>query len=291
MDLGAIQDFEIRVLLDVLYQRYGYDFRDYADASMKRRILRCLDVYKLRYISEIVPRLLHEEFFLEKLVHELAVGVTTMFRDPSIYPVLRQHIIPELMTHPFINIWHAGCSTGEEVYSMAIFLQEEGLYDRARIYATDLDSLAVQTTSKGFYPANRLEEYQINYRQAGGRRRFADYYRIRHGGVQMNVELRKNMVFSTHNLATDSVFADMNMIFCRNVLIYFATPLQNRVFNLFQESLVRGGVLCLGRQESVQFSDVEKQFEMVVADEKIYRKRFVPRAKHRVRGQAVSWDK
>lgn len=279
MDSETIQDFEIRILLDVLYQRYGYDFRHYSDASMKRRILRCLAVCQFSYISEIIPKLLHEGYFLEQLVHELAVGVTTMFRDPTLYHALRKHVMPDLMTHPFVNIWHAGCSTGEEVYSMAILLQEEGLHDRARLYATDLDSRAVQSASKGIYPASKLEEYEENYRQAGGKRRFSDYYRLKQGNMEMQGALRKNMVFSTHNLATDSVFAETNLILCRNVLIYFSSPLQNRALTLFQESLVRGGILCLGSQESLQFSAVEKQFDNVVADEKIYRKRVVPKIK------------
>ena len=281
MDMEAIQDFEIRVLLDVLYQRYGYDFRSYADASLKRRLLRCLEICKFRYISEIIPRLLHEGFFLEQLVHELTVGVTAMFRDPMIYRALRKHVIPDLQTYSFVNIWHAGCSTGEEVYSMAILLKEVGLYDQARIYATDLDSRAIKTAKKGIYPAERMSEYEENYRQALGQRRLSDYCRIKRDGIKMDAALRKNMVFSTHNLATDGVFSSMHLILCRNVLIYFSPLLQNRVFDLFLKSLVRGGVLCLGSQEFLHASDVAKHFSVVTPDEKIYRKDIVPVSKLR----------
>ena len=284
MDREAIKDFEIQLLLDVLFKLYGYDFRNYADASIKRRILRCLEVCKFHHITEIVLKLLHEGYFLEKLVHELTVGVTALFRDPAIYLALRKHVIPELMSHSFVNIWHAGCSSGEEVYAMAILLKEEGLYDQARLYATDLDSHAVQTAKQGIFPADKMGEYEENYRQAGGKQRFAEYCHIKHDGLHMDPGLQTNMVFSTHNLATDGVFADMHLILCRNVMIYFAPTLQERVFKLFRESLVRGGMLCLGSQESLQFSNVAKQFEIVAADEKIYRKHILPRKKRGKKG-------
>ncbi|MBF0381627.1 MAG: protein-glutamate O-methyltransferase CheR [Magnetococcales bacterium] len=279
MDNDVVQDIEIEILLDVLLKRYGYDFRNYADASLKRRIQRCLTVCKFQYVSEIIPKLLYEGFFLEQLIHELSVSVTEMFRNPSVYRALRKHVIPDLKTYPFINIWHAGCSTGEEVYSMAILLKEEGLYDNARLYATDLDERAVQSAKQGMYSLDLIEEYSNNYQKAGGRNSLADYYQIKDGMAVMDGSLKKNMVFSTHNLATDSVFADMNLIFCRNVLIYFSPELKNRALNLFKNSLVRGGVLCVGKQESLEFTKVEESFSRVTNREKLYYKKVVPGAK------------
>lgn len=272
MDIDAVQDIEIRILLDVLYRRFGYDFRNYANESLKRRILRCLAVCHFNYISEIIPKLLYEGYFLERLIHELSVGVTAMFRDPSVYRVIREQIIPDLRTYSFFNIWHAGCSTGEEVYSMAILLKEEGLYDRARIFATDLDGNAIQTAREGIFSLDRMPEYAQNYQQAGGKRALSDYYHAKYDLVQMDVALQKNMVFATHNLATDSVFSEMQLILCRNVMIYFGPELKNRSLNLFKDSLVREGFLCLGSQEDLHFTNTAKYFALAHPQEKIFRK-------------------
>lgn len=279
MNNEATQELEIRILLDVLQQRYGYDFHHYADSSLKRRIVHCLSAFSLQYVSEMIPRILYEDHFLNQFIHELTVGVTSMFRDPTLYPLLRHRVIPDLMTYSSLNIWHAGCSTGEEVYAMAIFLQEAGLYERARLYATDLDGHSLAHAETGCYPANKMVEYAENYRQAGGLRALSDYCVTTDHGMQMDGALKKNMVFSTHNLATDSRFADMHLIFCRNVLIYFDQPLQDRVVDIFWQSLVRGGLLCLGHQESLSLSKGEELFELVVAEARIYRKRPVPGAR------------
>jgi chemotaxis protein methyltransferase CheR len=238
-----------------------------------------LTVCKFKYVSEIIPKLLYEGYFLEQLIHELTVSVTEMFRNPSVYRALRKHVIPDLKTYSFINIWHAGCSTGEEVYSMAILLKEEGLYDNARIYATDLDERAVQSAKDGIYPVDLIEGYSKDYRKSGGNKNLADYYQVKDGMAHMDMSLRENMVFSTHNLATDSVFAEMHLIFCRNVLIYFSPKLKNRALNLFKKSLVRGGVLCLGKQESLEFTKVANHFCLVTNKEKLYHKKVVPGAK------------
>lgn len=275
MDNDAIQDIEIRLMLDALYERYGYDFRNYAMASLKRRIIHCLSDCQFKYVSEIIPHLLYEGTFLKRLIQALTVSVTEMFRDPPVYQALRRDVIPLLRTYPFFNVWHAGCATGEEAYSFAIILQEEDLLDRARIYATDLDDKAIQKAKNGIYATEKLKVYTKNYQESGGTQAFSDYYYAGPNGVQMDPSLKKNMVFSTNNLATDAVFAEMNLIFCRNVLIYFAPALQNRVLNLFRESLARNGVLCLGSQESLQFSGVAEQFSVLIPNEKIYQKKTV----------------
>ena len=273
MDNDTVQDMEIQILLDALHQRYGYDFRNYSKVSLKRRILRCLSMCEFQNISEIIPKLLHDRLFLHRLIHELTVSVTDMFRDPTVYLALRKHVIPILRTYPFFNIWHAGCATGEEVYSFAILLHEEGLYDKARIYATDLDERVVQEAKDGTYSDNGLESYKKKYKKAGGKLAFSDYCHSKHGQIRMDAALKKNMVFSTHNLATDGVFAEINLILCRNVFIYFSTTLQSRVTELFAKSLVRGGFLCLGSQEFFSHSNRSDVFTSIASKEKIYRKR------------------
>ncbi|MEO5353828.1 MAG: hypothetical protein H7835_11555 [Magnetococcus sp. XQGC-1] len=275
MDHDAIQDIEIRLLLEALYERYGYDFRNYAMASLKRRIVHCLSECQFRHVSEIIPRLLYEGMFLKRLIQALTVSVTEMFRDPPVYRILRQQVIPVLRTRPFFNVWHAGCATGEEAYSFAILLQEESLLERARIFVTDLDEEAIHVAREGIYPLEKVKTYTKNYQESGGTAAFSDYYHARYDRVRMDPELKKSMVFATNNLATDAVFAETQLIFCRNVLIYFAPALQNRVLDLFRESLTEGGFLCLGSQESLQFSGVAEQFTVVAPQERIYRKRDV----------------
>lgn len=264
---------EIQFLLDALYQRYGYDFRNYSVASLKRRILRCLSVCTIQNISEIIPKVLHDRPFLDRLIHELTVSVTDMFRDPEVYLALRKHVIPVLRTYPFFNIWHAGCATGEEIYSFAVLLSEEGLYDKACIYATDLDERVVQKAKEGAYPASNLASYKKKYKKAGGKQKFSNYCHVKHDQVRMDAALKKNIVFSTHNLATDGVFSEIHLILCRNVLIYFAPTLQNRVIELFEKSLVRSGFLCLGSHESLPFPNPFDTFITMASKEKIYRKR------------------
>lgn len=196
-----------------------------------------------------------------------------MFRDPSFYLALRKEVLPLLKSYPFIKIWHAGCSTGEEAYSMAILMAEEGLYEKARIYATDFNESVIKKAKTGAYPIDRVKAYAYNYQRSGGKESFADYYSASHKSVAMENFLKKNILFSDHNLVTDGVFGEMNLIMCRNVLIYFNRDLQNRVFKLFSESLSDSGFLCLGSKESIRFSEYSDEFEDVTKHEKIYRKR------------------
>jgi chemotaxis protein methyltransferase CheR len=226
----------------------------------------------LRTISELGARILHDQDAMERLLLDLSVNVTSMFRDPSFYKEFREKVIPLLRTYPFIRIWHAGCSTGEEVFSMAILLEEEGLYDRARLYATDINDVVLQRARQGIFPLDRLQEYTENYIRAGGKRSFSEYYTAKYDGAIFKPELTRNIVFSQHNLVTDRSFSEFHVIFCRNVLIYFDKTLQNRVHSLFYDSLVMFGILALGSKESLKFSQYEPCYEKLSPTEKLYRK-------------------
>jgi chemotaxis protein methyltransferase CheR len=263
---------EVELLLRAIYLKYGYDFRGYSKASIKRRVLRTLSMTGLKTISEMQHSLLYDQRFFEKLLLDLSINVTAMFRDPSFYEAVRKKVIPVLKAKPFIRIWHAGCATGEEVYSMAVLLKEEGVYEKARIYATDFNEEVLKKAREGIYPIDRLKEYTHNYKNTGGLSSFADYYTARYEHVLMDKSLKENIIFTDHNLVTDGVFAETDMIVCRNVLIYFCRDLQNRVFRLFRDSLIENGILCLGPKESVRFSNHSDEFEDMVKEEKIYRK-------------------
>jgi chemotaxis protein methyltransferase CheR len=267
------QDIETDLLLDAVFLRYGYDFRDYNKAHVKRRILHRMQTTGARSISEIQHKVLHEEGFIEVILRDLSINVTEMYRDPSFYLSIRNEVFPILKTYPFIKIWHAGCATGEEVYSFAIMLKEEGLLSRAQIYATDFNPLVLETARKGIYPINRIKEYTQNYQLAGGNQSFSDYYIAKYDSVILDQSLRKNIVFAEHNLVTDSVFAEVHLIICRNVLIYFNKELQNRVVKLFTDSLVKGGFLGLGSKENLMFTDVYDKYFVTDAKEKIYKKK------------------
>ena len=218
---------------------------------------------------------LYAPSFFQEILKDLSINVTEMFRDPKFYLALRTEIIPLLKTYPFIKVWHAGCSTGEEVYSFAIVLKEEGLYDRVQIYATDFNRSVLDIAKKGIYPINRIKEFTANYQQAGGKQSFSDYYMADYNSVIFDQSLKKNIVFAEHNLVTDSVFAEVNIIICRNVLIYFNRELQNKVFTLFSESLINGGFLCLGSKETLQFSQNAGLYDVLNAYEKLYKKRII----------------
>lgn len=267
------KNIEIRLLIEAIYQKYGYDFRSYSMASIKRRILRRLSLSGLESISALQHKIIYDESFFSTLLLDLSINVTEMFRDPSFYLALRQTIVPELKKYPFLKIWHAGCATGEEVYSVAIVLQEEGLLDRAHIYATDFNEVVIQKARQGVYAIDKLKTYTRNYQNAGGCASFADYYTARYDYALMKQFLKEKITFSDHNLVTDGSFGEMNMILCRNVLIYFSRELQNRVFDLLKESLQEGGYLCIGKKETIRFSDVSQDFEDVVKVERIYRKK------------------
>ncbi|MCF8347408.1 MAG: protein-glutamate O-methyltransferase CheR [Bacteroidales bacterium] len=268
-------NLEIELLLEAIFQQYGYDFRNYSKAHVKRRLLSRLSTSGLKSISEMQHKVLHEPGFFDQLLRDLSINVTEMFRDPSFYLAIRKEIIPILKTYPFIKVWHAGCSTGEEVYSFAILLKEEGLYNRVQIYATDFNTNVLEIAKKGIYPINRIKEFTANYQQAGGKQSFSDYYMADYNSVIFDQSLKKNIVFAEHNLVTDSVFAEVNIIICRNVLIYFNRDLQDTVFNLFSDSLINGGFLCLGSKETIQFSSKAGLYETVNFQEKLYKKRIV----------------
>ncbi|MGI9042528.1 MAG: CheR family methyltransferase [Gemmatimonadaceae bacterium] len=267
-----LERIEIELLLEGIYRNYGFDFRSYAYASIRRRLWKRIEAEGLPTVSALQARVLHEPQLMERLLLDLSINVTAMFRDPGFYRAFRENVVPILRTYPFIRLWHAGCATGEEVYSMAILLQEEGLYDRCRIYATDINEVVLQKAKEGIFTLDRMQEYTENYIAAGGKRAFSDYYLAKYGGAIFNDALTKNVVFSLHNLVTDRSFSEFNVILCRNVLIYFDKNLQARVHGLFYDSLATFGVLALGSKESLRFSPFEENYEQINGQEKIYRK-------------------
>ncbi|HQO48862.1 MAG TPA: protein-glutamate O-methyltransferase CheR [Bacteroidales bacterium] len=271
--LLQLQDLEIDLFLEAIFRYYGYDFRNYNRAHVKRRIIHRQQTLGLSSVSELQHRVLHEKDFIEHILRDLSINVTEMYRDPAFYLAMRKEVFPLLRTWPYIKIWHAGCSTGEEVYSFAIMLKEEGLYDRCQIYATDFNPLVIETAKKGIYPISKIKDYTYNYQQAGGLQSFSDYYIAKYDSAILNQSLRQNIVFAEHNLVTDSIFAEVQLILCRNVLIYFNKELQNKVVRIFMDSLVKGGFLGLGSKENLMFTDVYEAFEVVDPKEKIYKKK------------------
>jgi len=269
---AELERVEIELLLEGIYRHYGFDFRSYAYASIRRRLWKRVEAESLSSISELQALVLHDGGAMERLLLDLSVSVTAMFRDPGFYQAFRDDVVPLLRTYPFVRIWHAGCSTGEEVYSTAIVLEEEGLLDRARIYATDINDAVLQQARAGIFPLNRMQEYTDNYIRAGGKRSFSEYYTAKYDGALFSPSLTRNVVFSQHNLVTDRSFSEFNVIFCRNVLIYFDRNLQQRVHALFYESLVTFGILALGSKESLRFSKYEPCYEKLNTKEKLYRK-------------------
>ncbi len=269
------EDIEITLLLEAIYLKYGYDFRNYSNAHMKRRIKRRILEEGLKNISEMQHKVIYDKEFFKVLLSDFSINVTEMFRDPSFYKAFRKSVIPILKTYPFIRIWHAGCSTGEEVYSMAILLKEEGLYERSQIYATDFNNIVLQKAREGIYPIENIKYYTHNYQQAGGNASFSEYYIANYDSVILDQSLKKKITFADHNLVTDGVFGEMHVIICRNVLIYFNRELQNNVIKLFSDSLSNGCFLCLGSKESIKFSSSSDNFEDVIESEKIYRKKYI----------------
>jgi chemotaxis protein methyltransferase CheR len=267
-----LERIEIELLLEGIFRHYGFDFRAYAYASIRRRLWKRIEEEGLASVSALQERVLHEPEMMEKLLLDLSINVTAMFRDPSFYVAFRQHVVPMLRTYPFIRIWHAGCSTGEEVYSMAMLLREEGLYDRSRIYATDINEVVLKRAKAGIFPLERMQEYTDNYMRAGGKKSFSEYYTAKYGGALFDQSLTKNVVFSQHNLVTDRSFSEFNVILCRNVLIYFDKTLQSKVHSLFYDSLAMFGVLVLGSKETPRFMAHEECYEQIAPPEKIFRK-------------------
>ena len=266
------EKIEFDLILEAIYQKYGYDFRNYAKASLRRRLRYRLSQSNLETISEMQHKLLNDKEFFDTLLLDLTINVTEMFRDPSFFKALREIVIYELKKQPFIKVWHAGCSSGEEIYSTAILLKENGMYESSLIYATDTNEMVLDKAKSGIFPIEKMKDFTVNYRKAGGLASFADYYTARYDNAIMDNSLKKNIVFSNHNLVTDSVFGEMDLIMCRNVLIYFSRELQDRVFGLFMDSLRLGGFLCLGSKETVRFSSLSENFENVIEKERVYRR-------------------
>ncbi|PTN09790.1 protein-glutamate O-methyltransferase CheR [Mangrovibacterium marinum] len=272
---SRLLDIEIGLLLEGVYQKYGYDFREYSKAHVRRRVLSRLKISGIETVIGLLDRLLRDADFFRGFLNDLSINVTEMFRDPEFYRSFRENVIPKLRTYTFIKIWHAGCSTGEEVYSLAILLQEEGLLDRCQVYATDFNGKVLDIAREAVYQKSEIEQYEQNYRQAGGTRKLSDYYQSLYGSVMFKKELSARIVFADHNLVTDSVFAEVNLILCRNVLIYFEKDLQNKVLGLFHESLTPAGVLCLGSKESIRFSKYEDRFTAIDEKQRIFKKRLI----------------
>ena len=272
MDKTRIENALLEVLLEVIFQHHGYDFRSYSRASLWRRVRQFLATSDCTTMAELIPRVVEEEQFFSNLVQAFSVPVTEMFRDPFFYAAVREKVVPMLRTWPYFKIWLAGCATGEEVYSLAILLQEEGILRRATLYATDFNDAALATAREGIYDLEKIQLATRNYQKAGGKRSLSEYYHARYGAAALDGALKERITFSNHNLASDSVFGDMHLVFCRNVLIYFDRDLQHRALGLFTESLVHGGFLCLGSKEELRFTDLFGSYAVVDEKARIYRK-------------------
>ena len=272
MARGEVEDLELRLLLEGIYQRYGYDFREYARSSIRRRVWRRVTEEGLSSISGLQERILHDPDCMERLLLDLSVSVTNMFRDPTFFRALREKVVPVLRTYPFIRIWNPGCSSGEETLSLSILMHEAGLGDRIRIYATDINAEVLERSRLGTFPLERMRDYTANYISSGGSTAFSDYYRSFGEVVQFSSHLLDPIVFAQHNLVTDADFNEFHLIVCRNVMIYFDRSLQDKVVDLLHRSLVRFGILALGQKESLKFSRRAGDFEEIDPIEKIYRR-------------------
>ncbi len=270
--VASIEAHDLKEFLDSIRFMYGYDFTDYSQASLKRRVEHYMSTHNVAHFKEFAHALLKDESLFENFVQELSVTVTEMFRDPLYYLALREKVIPRLETYPHIKVWIAGCATGEEVYSTAILLHEEGLLDRSIIYATDINQRSLQKAKAGIYPLGQMKSYTKNYLSAGGSGSFSQYYKAKFDSVLFNKNLRNNVVFSPHNLVADRSFNEFQLIMCRNVLIYFNQSLQDHVLDLFCKSLCQFGFLGLGNKESLLFFGQRKKFDVIDAKEKIYMK-------------------
>ena len=267
-----IEDIEAQLLLEALYRRYHYDFRQYARASIRRRLRQARDQMGYASLSLLQDALLHDDRVVTRLLDYLTVQVSEMFRDPGYYRAIREKVVPHLRTYPSLKIWIAGCSQGEELYSFAILLHEEGLLDRTLLYATDINPAALATAKKGIFAVDRIAAFTQNHQLSGGKSSLSDYYTTAYGRAAFDKKLRAQVVFSDHSLVTDAVFAECQFVSCRNVMIYFDRPLQDRALGLFRESLVRGGFLGLGAKETLRFSAHAAAFREFVREEKIYRR-------------------
>lgn len=267
-----VNEEDLDSILSDLLEIYGYDFTDYSRASIKRRVTRLFQLDKFPSHAEFRYRIRNDKEYLLRLVEELTVNVTEMFRDPFFYKTIREQVLPVLATHPFIRIWHAGCSTGEEVYSMAILLQEANLLHKSLLYATDINPGVLEKMRKGIFPLGQMKQYSENYILSGGKKDFSDYYTAKYDWAKIGGSLQEKIISSTHNLVSDRSFNEFQLILCRNVLIYFDKQLQDKTLALFDDSLERLGFLALGSKENLKFSTVGKKFLQLENKEKIWRK-------------------
>lgn len=268
----ALFDIELKLLLEGVYQQYQHDFRNYSVASMRRRIQHAMERFECATVSELQGKVLHDPAVFAQMLQFFTVQVSEMFRDPAYFRALREQVVPVLRTYASIKIWVAGCSSGEEVWSLAILLHEEGLLERTLIYATDINPVALEIAESGIYDIDRVASFSRDYLAAGGQASLADYYIASMHDVKFDKRLRQHVVFADHSLATDSVFAEVHLVSCRNVLIYFNRGLQNRAIALFHEALVRKGFLGLGAKESLRFTSMAERFDEWVLAEKIYQR-------------------
>lgn len=271
--LDSTLDIELPLLMEAIYRRYSYDFRNYSMASQKRRILHAMRQLNCASVSELQARVLHEPEFFLRLLQYLTIPTTEMFRDPEYFLALREKVVPFLRTYPSLKIWIAGCSTGEELYALAILLKEEGLLSRSILYATDINPAVLEKARKGIFPLNRMRAYAASYRAAGGKQSFSDYFTAAYDAAIFDRSLCENVTFADHSLATDNVFSETQFISCRNVMIYFNHELQERALRLFHESLCHRGFLGLGSKENIEFSEVGAMFEPLDKPWRIYRKK------------------
>ena len=268
----TLEDLEIDLLLEAMHRQYGFDFRGYARSSLRRRVRAAVAAEKVTTVSGLLEKVFHDSGTLERVLLGLSVHVSAMFRDPRFFLAFRRHAVPLLRTYLFVRIWQAGCSTGEEVYSLAILLQEEGLYDRCRIYATDMNEIVLRKAREGIFPLDVMQKYTANYLASGGTAAFSGYYTAAYDHVIMRPSLRDQVVFSQHNLVSDGVFNEFNVILCRNVMIYFNRPLQERVHDLFSRSFAKFGILGIGSHESLRFLAKETEYEALEPGEKLFRR-------------------
>jgi chemotaxis protein methyltransferase CheR len=265
------EEIAIKLLLEAIYMKYGYDFRNYSYAHIKRRVLYKMAISNIDNVFDLIEKTVTDSVFFQELMNGFSINTTEMFRDPSFFKRIRNVVIPILKTFPFIRIWHAGCSTGEEVYSMSILLKEEGVYEKCQIYATDFNEEVLQTAKDGKYSAESISEMNHNYLIAGGKSDFSNYYVKENDSIIFNLDLKEKIVFASHNLVTDGVFGEMHMIICRNVLIYFNGELKNQVIKLFRDSLSDSGFLCLGSKEGIEFTEFDKCVDIISSKDKIYK--------------------
>ncbi len=272
MDAKQIAEIEVDVLLEAIRLRYDYDFKNYARASLKRRVHSLLAKENLEMPYQLIPRILYDHKIFDKFLSEMSVTVTELFRDPPFFKSIQEIIFPVLKTYPYFKIWHAGCATGEEVYSLAILLKEAGLLDKAKIYATDYNKRSLDIAKAGIYDASNMEKNSEAYLKGGGKKSLDHYYTEQYDAFKFKDELNKNITFAYHNLVKDGVFGEMHVVICRNVLIYFDKDLQNHAFTLFDNSMVKRGFLCLGSKETIDYSVLKNQYETFSKPNKIYRK-------------------